>query len=328
MRFGRSPSRPGLAGSSSAGSAASRTDPGPRRSAAHRLPDLPGQAPRRWTGRLHPPPDQGAGRPRPPRRGAVGPAVPDRRRAGPAGRAPSLDIYNDHFPMRMPGLWELKTLDGTSPRSPPSRSARSPSRSRSRCGPGTTSAGGSASSTSSRTTSAWATACSRSSAAACRCSARSTTRSPSTAASRWSTPRRRGSAGRRPAGTPSPRCRRRVAQRLERVITVSQLVLRRHLPRPTACRPRSCSSCRSASTPTCSGRSRASSAGAHQIISTASADVAMKGQRYLLEALAKLRTEYPDLTLVMVGRLKEGSVAQRTIRAARPARTRWSSSRA
>ena len=21
---------------------------------------------------------------------------------------PSLDIYNDHFPMRMPGLWELK----------------------------------------------------------------------------------------------------------------------------------------------------------------------------------------------------------------------------
>ncbi len=29
--------------------------------------------------------------------------------------------------------------------------------------------------------------------------------------------------------------------------------------------------------------------------STASADVAMKGQRYLLEALAKLRTEYTDL---------------------------------
>jgi len=51
----------------------------------------------------------------------------------------------------------------------------------------------------------------------------------------------------------------------------------------------------------------------HQIISTASADVAMKGQRYLLEALAKLRTEYPDLKLVMIGRLKDGSVAQRTI---------------
>ena len=50
-----------------------------------------------------------------------------------------------------------------------------------------------------------------------------------------------------------------------------------------------------------------------QIISTASSDVAMKGQRYLLEALAKLRTDYPDLKLVMIGKLKEGSVAQRTI---------------
>ena len=26
----------------------------------------------------------------------------------PLHRLPSLDIYNDHFPMRMPGLWELK----------------------------------------------------------------------------------------------------------------------------------------------------------------------------------------------------------------------------
>ena len=51
----------------------------------------------------------------------------------------------------------------------------------------------------------------------------------------------------------------------------------------------------------------------NQIISTASSDVAMKGQRYLLEALAKLRTEFPDLRLVLVGRLKEGSAAQRTI---------------
>jgi len=41
--------------------------------------------------------------------------------------------------------------------------------------------------------------------------------------------------------------------------------------------------------------------------------VAMKGQRYLLEALAKLRTERPELKLVLIGRLKEGSAAQRTI---------------
>ena len=50
-----------------------------------------------------------------------------------------------------------------------------------------------------------------------------------------------------------------------------------------------------------------------QIISTASSDVAMKGQRYLLEALAKLRADHPDVRLVMVGKLKDGSAAQRTI---------------
>ena len=50
-----------------------------------------------------------------------------------------------------------------------------------------------------------------------------------------------------------------------------------------------------------------------QIISTASADVAMKGQRFLLEALAKLRAEFPELKLVIIGKLKEGSVAKRTI---------------
>lgn len=51
----------------------------------------------------------------------------------------------------------------------------------------------------------------------------------------------------------------------------------------------------------------------NQIISTASSDVTMKGQRYLLEALAKLRADRPELRLVLVGRLKEGSAAQRTI---------------
>ncbi len=53
----------------------------------------------------------------------------------------------------------------------------------------------------------------------------------------------------------------------------------------------------------------------NQIISTASSDVAMKGQRYLLEALAKIRADRPelDLHLVIVGRLKKGSVAKRTI---------------
>lgn len=49
-----------------------------------------------------------------------------------------------------------------------------------------------------------------------------------------------------------------------------------------------------------------------QIISTASADVTMKGQRYLLEALAKLRTER-DVKLVIIGRLKEGSKTQEAL---------------
>jgi len=53
----------------------------------------------------------------------------------------------------------------------------------------------------------------------------------------------------------------------------------------------------------------------NQIISTASSDSAMKGQRYLLEALAMIRADRPDLNLklVLVGKLKDGSAAQRTI---------------
>ena len=37
-----------------------------------------------------------------------GQPYPGPRRAGPLVELPSLEIYNDHFPMRMPGLWELK----------------------------------------------------------------------------------------------------------------------------------------------------------------------------------------------------------------------------
>ncbi len=93
------------------------------------LAGLPGQAPRRRPGRLHAPPHQGPGRPRPPRRGARRPAVPRARR--PRSRCielPSLDIYNDHFPMRMPGLWEFKDLGRPRRGRARSRPARSPSR--------------------------------------------------------------------------------------------------------------------------------------------------------------------------------------------------------
>jgi glycosyltransferase involved in cell wall biosynthesis len=49
-----------------------------------------------------------------------------------------------------------------------------------------------------------------------------------------------------------------------------------------------------------------------QILTTASADVALKGLRYLLEAVAKLRTER-DVNLVVIGRLKDGGIAEATI---------------
>ncbi|MEO1062858.1 MAG: glycosyltransferase family 4 protein [Actinomycetota bacterium] len=44
-----------------------------------------------------------------------------------------------------------------------------------------------------------------------------------------------------------------------------------------------------------------------RVMTTASADVAMKGLRYLLEATAKLRIERPELHLVVIGRPKEDS---------------------
>ncbi|HYI60328.1 MAG TPA: glycosyltransferase family 4 protein [Acidimicrobiales bacterium] len=49
------------------------------------------------------------------------------------------------------------------------------------------------------------------------------------------------------------------------------------------------------------------------LITTASADVAMKGLSYLLEALAKLRVERPELHLTVIGRKKEGGKSAETI---------------
>jgi glycosyltransferase involved in cell wall biosynthesis len=51
-----------------------------------------------------------------------------------------------------------------------------------------------------------------------------------------------------------------------------------------------------------------------RLVTTASADVTMKGLRYLLEALAKLRTERQDAHLVVIGRRKIGGASDRTIR--------------
>lgn len=50
-----------------------------------------------------------------------------------------------------------------------------------------------------------------------------------------------------------------------------------------------------------------------RLITTASADVAMKGLSFLLEALAKLRVERPELHLTVIGRKKEGGKSAETI---------------
>lgn len=51
-----------------------------------------------------------------------------------------------------------------------------------------------------------------------------------------------------------------------------------------------------------------------RLVTTASADVTMKGLRYLLEALAKLRTEIPEAHLVVIGKRKGGGRSDETIR--------------
>jgi glycosyltransferase involved in cell wall biosynthesis len=51
-----------------------------------------------------------------------------------------------------------------------------------------------------------------------------------------------------------------------------------------------------------------------RLVTTASADVAMKGLRYLLEALAKVRTERPDAHLVVIGRRRPGGASDDAIK--------------
>lgn len=50
-----------------------------------------------------------------------------------------------------------------------------------------------------------------------------------------------------------------------------------------------------------------------RMITTTSSDVALKGLKYLLEALAKVRVENPEAHLVIIGRRKEGGLSADTI---------------
>lgn len=52
-----------------------------------------------------------------------------------------------------------------------------------------------------------------------------------------------------------------------------------------------------------------------RLVTTASADVTMKGLKYLLEAMAKLRTERDDLHLVVIGKEKPGGASSKAIEA-------------
>ena len=50
-----------------------------------------------------------------------------------------------------------------------------------------------------------------------------------------------------------------------------------------------------------------------RIVSTASADVPLKGQKFLLEAIAKVRDEFPHVHLELVGKQREGSTTAETL---------------
>ncbi|QGG96386.1 glycosyltransferase family 4 protein [Actinomarinicola tropica] len=223
---------------------------------------------------------------------------------------PSLDIYNDHFPMRMPGIWELKTLgdvvevaafsSGTFPE-PLAFTVRAAQHLRRRIGEfdlvhdnqslgygllavekmGLPVLG--------------------------------TIHHPITVDRRLemehaATPWQRFSKGRWYAFT---KMQTRVASRLTRVITVSenslgdihrdhQVPLERLHVVPVGVDP-------DLFKPLPHVERRPG-----RLITTASADVTMKGLRYLLEALAKLRAER-DVDLVVIGRPKPGGPSAQTI---------------
>ena len=48
-----------------------------------------------------------------------------------------------------------------------------------------------------------------------------------------------------------------------------------------------------------------------RIVTTASADVPLKGLQYLIDAFAALRADFPDLELTVIGTLREGAAAAR-----------------
>ncbi len=239
-----------------------------------------------------------------------GQPYPDLDPRVPLVELPSLDIYNDHFPMRMPGPWEIKTLgdavelgafcSGTFPE-PLAFSVRAAQHLRTRTGHfdivhDNQSLG-------------WGLLAIEKMGLP----VIATIHHPITVDRRLemehaATPYQRFAKSRWYAFT---KMQTRVANRLERIVTVSENSMadieRDHLVSrdrmhvvPVGVDPE-------LFTPLDHVERRPG-----RLITTASADVTMKGLRYLLEALAKLRTER-DVDLVVIGKAKPGGHSARII---------------
>jgi glycosyltransferase involved in cell wall biosynthesis len=104
----------------------------------------------------------------------------------------------------------------------------------------------------------------------------------------------------------------RVARRLDRIITVSESA-KRDIEREMGVEPSRISVVPIGVDQSVYAPATGTRRVAGRIMTTASADVALKGLGHLLEAVAKLRTERPETHLVVVGKLRAGSMADQTI---------------
>ena len=128
----------------------------------------------------------------------------------------------------------------------------------------------------------------------------------------------RGAGSRCAAGTASSACRCRSRGSCRATSRCRRTRARTSSPRWVSI-PTRCTSCRSASTRRSSGRCRTSTRVPGRLMTTASADVPLKGLTYLIEALAKVRTERDDAHLVVIGQPRHKSAVPGADRAARPA---------
>ena len=241
-----------------------------------------------------------------------GPPYPRLAPGVPLVEVPSLDLYRPEDPFRTPALAEFRDLIDVAEFAimcaagfpePLTFSLRARRALRSRR----------ATSTSSTTTSAWATACSASPGPACRWWRPSTTRSPSTGPGAGPRPPRAG------AGSCSVR-------RWYGFVRMQKRVAAPHRPGSSRCRsPRPATS--SAQMGVRRDRLAVVPVGVDtglfrplpdvarvpgRLMTTASADVPLKGLVPLLEALAKVRTER-HAELVVVGQPRDGSLVPATI---------------